>query len=64
VEPRGQAENLERPGATHWGVEVEEIRLDESGPGHEIVVLFRIFARPRCLFEYRMETLETPDVPH
>ncbi len=63
-EPGGQAENLERPGTTHGGVRVEEVRLDASKPEHEVVVLFRDLARPRCLFGHRIEALETPDVLH
>ncbi len=62
LEPGGQAENLERRGGTHEGVRVEEVRLDESGPEHEIVVLFRDLGRPKCLFGYRIEALETPDI--
>ncbi len=64
MHPAGQAENLKRRGATHEGVRVEGVRLDESGPEHEIVVLFRDLGRPGCLFGYRIEALETPDVLH
>ncbi len=62
--PGGQAENLERRGETHKGVRVEEVRLDDSGPEREIVVLFRDPGRPECLFGYRIEALETPDILH
>ena len=64
MEPGGQTESLERPTATHGGVRVEEVRLDASGPEHEIVLLFRDLARSRCLFGYRIEALEAPDVLH
>jgi hypothetical protein len=41
---------------------VERVYLDESGPEHEIAILFRDLGRPNCLFGYRIEAVETPDV--
>ncbi len=62
IEPGSQIPNLGRPGETHRGVRVETIYLDESGPEHEIAILFRDLGRPDCLFGYRIEAVETPDV--
>ncbi len=59
IEPGSQIPNLGRPGETHRGVRVETIYLDESGPEHEVAILFRDLGRPDCLFGYRMEAVET-----
>ena len=64
IEPGGQAANLARRGETHGGVRVERVYLDESGPEHEIAILFRDLDRPECPFGYRIEAVETPDVLH
>ncbi len=61
IEPGSQAANLALRGETHDGVRVERINLDESGPEHEIAILFRDLGRPDCLFGYRIEAVETPD---
>ncbi len=39
--------------------EVIGITLDTSEQGHEIVILLRDLARPRCLFEHRVEAVES-----
>ena len=62
IEPGSQAANLALRGETHDGVRVERIYLDESGPEHEIEILFRDLGRPDCLFGYRIEAVETPEV--
>ena len=62
IEPGSQAANLARRGETHGGVRVERVYLDESGPEHEIAILFRNLDRPECPFGYRIEAVETPDV--
>ncbi len=62
IEPGSQVENLALRGETHGGVRVERIYLDESGPEHEIAILFRDLDRPECLFGYRISAVETPDV--
>ena len=62
IEPGTQVSNLRRPDETHDGVRVEGIHLDESGPEHEIAIPFRDLGRPDCLFGYRIEAVETPDV--
>jgi hypothetical protein len=64
IEPGGQAANLARRGETHGGVRVERVYLDESGPEHEVAILFRDLDRPDCPFGYRIEAVETPDVLH
>ena len=64
IEPGGQAANLEIRGETHGGVRVERVYLDESGPEHEIAILFRDLDRPDCPFGYGIEAVETPDVLH
>ncbi len=61
IEPGTQAPNLALRGETHDGVRVERINLDESGPEHEIAILFRDLGRPDCLFGYRIEAVEDPD---
>ena len=43
---------------TWKGIVVEEIRLDISVPGHEVVVLLRDLERPGCLFGWRAEAVE------
>jgi len=62
IEPGSQAANLALRGETHGGVRVERIYLDESGPEHEIAILFRDLDRLECLFGYGIEAVETPDV--
>ena len=62
IEPGSQAANLALRGETHGGVRVERVYLDESGPEHEIAILFRDLGRPECLFGYRIEAVETLDV--
>jgi hypothetical protein len=62
IEPGSQVANLARRGETHGGVRVERVYLDESGPEYEIAILFRDLYRPECLFGYRIEAVETPDV--
>jgi len=62
VEPGSQVANFARRGGTHGGVRVERVYLDESGPEHEVTILFRDLDRPDCLFGYRIEAIETPDV--
>ena len=62
IEPGSQAANLALRDETHDGVRVENIYLDESGPGHETAILFRDLGRPDCLFGYRVEAVETPGV--
>jgi len=43
---------------------VERVYLDESGPEHEIAILFRNLDRPDCLFGYGRGAVETSDVLH
>ncbi|HEV2744362.1 MAG TPA: hypothetical protein VGV91_14500 [Rubrobacter sp.] len=62
IEPGSQAANFALRGETHDGVRVERIYLDESGPEHEIEILFRDLGRPDCLFGYGIEAVETPEV--
>ena len=62
IDPGSQAANLARRGETHGGVRVDRVYLDESGPEHEIAILFRDLDRPGCPFGYRIEAIETPDV--
>ena len=62
IEPGSQAANLARRGETHGGVRVDRVYLDESGPEHEVAILFRDFDRPDCPFGFRIEAVETPDV--
>ena len=62
IDPGSQVANLACRGETHGGVRVEGIHLDESGPEHEIAILFRDLDRPECLFGYRIEAVEDPDV--
>ncbi len=62
IEPGSQAANLALRGETHDGVRVERIYLDESGPEHEIAMLFLDLGRPDCLFGYRIEAVETFEV--
>ena len=64
IEPGGQAANLRRRGATHGGVRVDRVYLDESGSEHEIAILLRDLDRPECPFGYKIEAVETPDVLH
>ena len=64
IEPGSQAANLARRGETHGGARVERVYLDESGPEHEIAILFRNLDRPDCLFGYRRGAVETSDVLH
>ena len=61
IEPGSQVANLACRGETHDGVRVERIYLDESGPEHEIAILFRDLGRPDCLFGFRIEAVEDPD---
>jgi hypothetical protein len=42
-------------------IRVEEVRLDNSAPEHEAVVLLRDLRRPECLFGWRAPAVE-PDV--
>ena len=62
IEPGSQAANLARRGETHGGVRVDGVYLDESGPEHEIAILFRDLDRPDHPFGYRIGAVETPDV--
>ena len=62
IEPGSQAANLARRGETHGGVRVDRVYLDESGPEHEIAILFRDLDRPDRPFGYRIEAVETPEV--
>ena len=62
IEPGSQAANLARRGETHSGVRVERVYLDESGPEHEVAILFRDLDRSDCPFGFRIEAVETPDV--
>ena len=43
---------------------MERVYLDESGPEHEIAILFRNLDRPDCLFGYGRGAVETSDVLH
>ena len=54
IDPGSQAANLARRGETHGGVRVDRVYLDESGPEHEIAILFRDLDRPGCPFGYRL----------
>jgi hypothetical protein len=63
IEPGSQAANLARRGETHGGVRVERVYLDESGPEHEIAILFRDLDRPECPFGYTIEAVETALTP-
>ena len=62
IDPGSQAANLARRGETHGGVRVDRVYLDESGPGHEVAILFRDLDRPDCPFGFRIGAVETPDV--
>jgi hypothetical protein len=62
LDPGGWRENLEIWGETHEGVRVQDIRLDTTGPEHEVVFLFRDLGRPECLFGYRVPALEDAGV--
>ena len=64
IGPGGQAANLAHRGETHGGVRVERVYQDDSGPEHEIAILFRDLDRPDCPFGYRIEAVETPEVLH
>ena len=61
VEPGSQAANLARQGDTYGGVRMERGYLDEFGPEHANVILFRNLDRPQCPFGYRRRAVETPD---
>jgi hypothetical protein len=63
IEPGGQDANLARRGETHGGVRVERVYLDESGPEHEIAILFRDLDRPECPLGSRIEAVETAPTP-
>ncbi|HET7480902.1 MAG TPA: hypothetical protein VFJ72_15465 [Rubrobacteraceae bacterium] len=39
-------------------IQVEDVRLDESKPEHELIILFRDLTRPECLFGFNMEAVE------
>jgi hypothetical protein len=43
-------------------VRVQEVRLDTTGPEHQVVFLFRDLGRPECLFGYRAPALEDAGV--
>jgi len=62
IEPGSQAANLARRGETHGDVRVDGVYLDESGPEHEVAILFRDLDRSDCPFGFRIEAVETPDV--
>lgn len=40
------------------GIEVEDIRVDTSVPGHNLVVLVRALGRPDCSFGFRFGVFE------
>jgi hypothetical protein len=44
-------------------IEVEDVRLDTSGPLHQVHILFRDPSRPECLFGYWAEALEEETDP-
>lgn len=56
----GRARHLKAWGETHKGLRVEEVRLEDSGGGDKVVILFRDLGRPECLFGFEAPSVE-PD---
>jgi hypothetical protein len=65
AEFRSRLDSVRRYKSLHHGREqhvvVESIRLNVSGPEHEVVVLLRDLTRPECLFGWRAPVVAPED---